>query len=662
MSSEAIEPAADGSLWSSFWRSRTAAIGIFCAALGTAGLGLCLYVARSHADALLLDGLQLLSVVDDYFSGRLTLAKLFSFYGEHRLPMYRLLMIANSAWFGLNMFVDPIISIVLTLATAALLYGPFRRSLAARIGPAGASAAFVPMVAICASLTSVPVMLMSTQFQVATVLMVVIGRYLLESPSQAAPIRRLIVAACLALVYSTLFAGGYFGGLLAAMLAVFAFRSVLERKYPDKAEWAALAVTLVWTVGTARDVSASGVLGQSLPSKLTPLFLDPRTTGEYLLGGLAAAVVDIHSCVDPHGPEAGEKLGLFLGLAMAVFVAVALWLFVRSRMWRVTYLPVWLLAYSIGIICLVRVGRPHPGLLWMMNEWYAFHLKFIPLAVFWIVFFAAANAQPAANPASRPGWKFRLGLIPVVSFAAFLAATWLYANEHQWARGKHLKAWLEAARLAALAPPDTTEPFENALYVSRGEANAALAIMSKYRLNVFRDATRATLQRRDPSLHLRADFIQTFTLAGVEPKTHAESPTGQGATMGDFAGSDEWPGSDHALALISGYHYRAPPMQVEKGDALEFAIRIPYDRSDGAGLRIRAVRAGESSLIFDDAKLAPSRRWVHHTIDLSRFAGSTIELDLEAYSPTRDTTADWIAFKELAVFKRSSADGTHAGR
>lgn len=471
-------------------RSRARANLILGVAFGLAALGLFAYVRRSLANVVFRDGIQLLPTVGEFYSGSLTIGKLFVPYSEHLLPFYRTLLVASSAVLGLNMFVDPILMAVGSLLTAWVLYGAFRRSMAEVLTPGGVVLAFLPMLAICVSLAYPPQVFMAVQFQLASIIALFVGFLLYGAAACERSRARFLASGVLVVVYFALFAGGYFAGLVAGLIAVLAIRFALERKRPGGRDWALLALTLSCAAGYARWMVRGHLAGQSPSHKLLEVTMHPSRTVQFFLKGLSAALMDLHS-FEGLSPRAAAMAEIGLGGLVLVFCCLALWLFWRSGMGGKTYLPIWLLAYPFGIMAAVCVGRSGRGASdWMMNEWYSFHLKFVPISVLWIVLFAAVESGrtslAVAGASTRSGRTLRMESVMALAFLVVLASTWAYSNGAQWNRGPYVKQWFEARRIAMLYPETLTEPIEDVLLVSREEALVGQAILARNHLNVFR--------------------------------------------------------------------------------------------------------------------------------------------------------------------------------
>jgi hypothetical protein len=466
---------------------------------------LLLYVGRAYANAIFLDGIQLLPTVDDFFSGRLDLTKLFTPYGEHRIVIYRLIMIANSALFSLNMYLDPILSALASILTILLVTIAIRRTLAKFLSPVAISLLLIPVAAVGASLAYPPVVFMSLQFHLSTIVMLAIA--LLATASENTPATR-ITPILLCPLYFTFFSGGYFPGLLLAMGVALLAYVVIERKV-SPARHIVLAVTAFFCafVYAFTIVYRSNVFTTPLTQKVANFFSDFSQTICFFLGGFAAAFVDEHSYYDRISSGLRDVVFLSLGSIVFVFFGIALWLFVRRRMYVRTYLPIWLLFYPIGVIAAIRIGRNIGGWQWIMNDWYSFHLKFIPIALFWIFLFSALealnsrrNIDSKSSDSSRLDvrWFVCIETVVFLLFSLLLSSTWLYTNRNQWQRGPFVKEWYASRRNAMLDAQVKPYDLHEILLVSEQEATLGMKILSKYYLNIFSTATKDSILQPAP--------------------------------------------------------------------------------------------------------------------------------------------------------------------
>jgi hypothetical protein len=174
---------------------------------------------------------------------------------------------------------------------------------------------------------------------------------------------------------------------------------------------------------------------------------------------------------------------------------------------------------------------------------------------------------------------------------------------------------------------------------------------------VCRDITALALEARTERDRLRFDVIGHFAAGEISPLTAASTPTGRGVFVG-FLGDAV--GGHHSLTVVSGYQYRAPLALVERGDQLCMLYRMPYLQSDGASFRIRAINRGETRLLLD-AAVTPSSDWAGRCLDLSE-SGRDVGIEVEVYSPSGDSTADWLTFARFAVLRPLPRPSTPAGK
>jgi hypothetical protein len=117
-------------------------------------------------------------------------------------------------------------------------------------------------------------------------------------------------------------------------------------------------------------------------------FADPVGTIMFYVYGIGGSVMDQHTfeSVEP-------SIYLIIGSILGIISLVALWLFIKTEMYRKTYLPIYCMSYTLGIITAVRVGRGLFGdPIWILNDWYSFHLSFFVIGVVWILLYVLVDA------------------------------------------------------------------------------------------------------------------------------------------------------------------------------------------------------------------------------------------------------------------------------
>ena len=109
------------------------------------------FVRHGAGDIVLRDDMYLISggVVEKFCAGTLTFSDLWRAAANTRLLGYNLLLIANTAWFGLNSRLTVLLIPFFLLASAVLIYKDFRRSPAGLVSPAWIAGIYsLPMLAL----------------------------------------------------------------------------------------------------------------------------------------------------------------------------------------------------------------------------------------------------------------------------------------------------------------------------------------------------------------------------------------------------------------------------------------------------------------------------------------------------------------------------------
>ena len=132
------------------------------------------------------------------------------------------------------------------------------------------------------------------------------------------------------------------------------------------------------------------------------------------------------------------------------------------------------------------MGRGFPGdWLWVVNEWYPFHMRFFAIGVAWILVYALVQAvqrirRREARLVSWASWPIVFVGLAVLGFGAIQFG----ANVAQWHRGPWVQQWLEQKRLALLYPQRYDAPAE-ILLASPADVAAARAVFQRYALSSF---------------------------------------------------------------------------------------------------------------------------------------------------------------------------------
>ena len=163
-------------------------------------------------------------------------------------------------------------------------------------------------------------------------------------------------------------------------------------------------------------------------------------------------------------------------------------------MYEQTYLPLYCLAYPLGVVTAIRVGRASIGnWAWVGNEWYVFHYRFFAIGVVWILVYAAVTVVRQGWRPSR-SWRNSGTLVMalVLVTAVLVGGSHLISNGKQWRRGPYVQSWLAEKRNALLFPQFYADP-DAVLLMPGGDSNEARAILEKYHLSSFSARSMATL-------------------------------------------------------------------------------------------------------------------------------------------------------------------------
>ena len=150
-----------------------------------------------------------------------------------------------------------------------------------------------------------------------------------------------------------------------------------------------------------------------------------------------------------------DPLMLWNGLFVAAAYVLALWIFFRTRMYQITWLPLMMIAYSVGVGVLVLIGRGQMfGWTGGTNYWYAVHPKFALAGCLWIFAHGLLSVRASRHetPALLP--KSRLITIACTTFAVIFVASMAVSNYYDWRRAPYVRRYFEEMIPYGLAPLD----------------------------------------------------------------------------------------------------------------------------------------------------------------------------------------------------------------
>ena len=381
-------------------------------------------------------------MIEKYFAGTWVFADAIQRYGEHGLLGYNLLLLANVKFFHLNVFFDIYLNALIVTGVGLVVCWGYHRAETREDGRWAVPLLFLPVAFALFSVTQQSSGAMETQVRLGTIFYFWaafwIDRNLLSAatpPKLGAMVSGVILIALAVLVFGTLYSFAGFPALV--LLCIYA---ALIR--PQVRTYAiVMGVTLVAAVlayirfyelhleapaGTALGLAERAVLAV----RFMAAYLGSATLGRTLWEDRVVS---------------SEALMWGNGLFVAGAYVFSLWIFWRTRMQRVTWLPVLLIAYTVGVGALVLIGRGAMfGWTGGTNYWYAVHVKFALAGCLWIYAHAllqqAKERRLAQSSRSIGRAEARACAAIMIVFVACVALS----NYLDWRRAPHVRRYFEA--------------------------------------------------------------------------------------------------------------------------------------------------------------------------------------------------------------------------
>jgi hypothetical protein len=433
------------------------------------------FVRHGAGDIVLRDDMYLISggVVEKFCAGTLTFSDLWRAAANTRLLGYNLLLIANTAWFGLNSRLTVLLIPFFLLASAVLIYKDFRRSLAGLVSPAWIAGIYsLPMLA----LFNVALWEgLSFEFGIIFIWSVpwFIASYYAIERALADGRRHLWLAATLftgtaVLVFGQTASFAYIAALAATVgVNVAIHRGSIPRiRIAFLGAFIGLLVFLYMVrIGVDNYFPDWRLMNWSVVT-------EPWNALIFVLASLSASVVGINTA--QHYLPFEAIVGI--GLLVACLYLAALLLYFRARMHERTYLPLLLIFYSLAFIGFMTVGRFEFGLRYGMASRYTCNSIYGILAIVWIALFAFFKRSGTSEAVRRA--------IPVVMVVIFAGIAWTAPLE--WKMLPERRVFFENRIRDALTLETATDQdlikFEERPDLVRN----ALSVLKRYRLNAYR--------------------------------------------------------------------------------------------------------------------------------------------------------------------------------
>lgn len=399
-------------------------------------------------------------------------------FGEHLLPVWLGITWLNAKFLSLNMRLDPLVFVLAYAGHFLLLSRYICKEDRALSGP-GAVVAVTALGGLCFSLVQPPMVLMSCQFALSTTFGLWGAIALSNAWQRDAGLRGLWPFVLLASLYFTM-CGGYFPGFLFGIAGV-----VLWHKVVRGQRWTAVLSVAAVVLGLAMLYSASlalrkgAVSGGAGPMAAFARLLDIPATCNWLLTGIGASVIDIHTAEERLHP----LLLPLMGGVLVTLAGILLWYHGRASSRRVPPVLLYCLLYPIGVILAVRAGRGDGnGALWVANDWYLCHWKFFAIGTFWLLWISITEPSP------------RILKVTSGTAAVLLAVVIAAANCWQWHRSPNIFAWMAEKQAAMVSEPSDLRA--RLLCWDRAGVDRGLEFLSTHHLSVFSKQTAPSAAER----------------------------------------------------------------------------------------------------------------------------------------------------------------------
>jgi hypothetical protein len=350
------------------------------------------YVYRTWTNTIFLADFLFVPLVGDFLNGNWSPIFLFSRFGEHLLVGTGILDLFAAKYFAWDNRIFPLMFIPAYALTAAIIYSECLK-IFDKLRSIILGIIFLPLCFLCFSLVAQTWVGMSTQFEWGLTIGFLIAWFLQRdfdtSSDSPQPRWPLIAILILVPINFLVFTGSYFPGVVFGLGVMYLSRALLTGK------WRAPRIFLVavevvicallycyYVFILQADKNGAAMRG------IFHYFADPVGTIMFYVYGIGGSVMDQHTfeSVEP-------SIYLIIGSILGIISLVALWLFIKTEMYRKTYLPIYCMSYTLGIITAVRVGRGLFGdPIWILNDWYSFHLSFFVIGVVWILLYVLVDA------------------------------------------------------------------------------------------------------------------------------------------------------------------------------------------------------------------------------------------------------------------------------
>lgn len=442
-----------------------------------------IYATVSGANVAYLAWFAHVPMIEKYFAGTWVWQDAIQRYGEHGLFGYNLLLLCNVKYFHLNVFFDIYLNVGVVTGVGLIAARAYSRAEPTVVGGWLKVGLFAPVAFALFSVTQQSSGAMETQVRLGSFFYLLaaywIDRMLLKPRATAATgAGTLLACFCLillaVLVFGTLYTFAGFPALMA--LCLYAMVARLGKQGYAAYILAALILAIVAYI-RFYDLKLAPSAGTASVAWIERLSFSIRFLATYL--GSAT----LGRTLWEDGATTSRALMLWNGLFVAAAYLYSLWLFWRTNMHRVTWLPLMMIAYTVGVGVLVLIGRGAMfGWDGGTNYWYAVHVKFALAGCLWIYAHALLQARAAGNTVDLSARLGRGAIISCVTISAACVVGLVLSNYLDWRRAPHVRRYFEAMIPYGLGTLD-----EMPVDASGQTPFRSSPAETKYALRVFRD-------------------------------------------------------------------------------------------------------------------------------------------------------------------------------
>jgi len=437
------------------------------------------YAGLSSANVAYLSWFAHVPMIERAFAGTLIWTDLVQRYGEHGLFGYNALLLVNLKLFSLNVLFDAYLNAGVVAAVGVVVGRTYLQTLQQGVSVGGAVLRFVPVALALFSVTQGSSGAMETQVRIGTLgtllIAVFIDRVLCD-PRKEAGVRAMLAVGALVLggviIFGTLYSFAWFPALW-LMLGWAAWTRPRTREFAMVA-----ALILVGAVpGYLVFYDVSLAFGGNEDGMIDRSGYVIRS----LLGSLSSATLS--RTFWENDPALSHGWLLLNGTFVAAAYGFSLALVWRNRMLERTWLPILMIASSLGVALMVALGRAgHMDWSGGTNYWYAVHTKFGLAGCLWI-FADALGSVPRRKMVSTPSRAIHAG-------GAVLVLSLLISNAADWRRAPHVRRYFESMVPYAYSsqPMPLSVRGETPFHATPEETRTAMEVFRRHRLTFFADA------------------------------------------------------------------------------------------------------------------------------------------------------------------------------